>query len=399
MRMKTPWLLAFITAILVFSSFILYFSIARQREEAAELRLLNWADQLMIEIAKDPDQFKKAPANFLFSYGNEFISSGGLVQFMDLQGKILSKSPGLKRSSLPYQENDDEIIKDITMPGGTDLKIYQDTIEVNEQKIGRLVIGIPTSQISHDLNQLRWIVAVFMSCTIVILGFGINALVSIDTIRNQKRFLSFTSHELRTPLTIISGHAEVALRNPSAPCQETLETIKEEADWMNKLVSNLLLMFRHQSGTQKMNRSVFNLGDLITECATTLKKSYPQKNLTLKITTEAQIKADRDNIKKVINNLLENAARNTASNGKIQLELIAYPKYFELSVQDNGTGIGKEHQKNIFDAFYQIEQGKGGSAGLGLAIAKWIIEAHHGKIRLDSEPGKFTTFSVTLPKK
>jgi signal transduction histidine kinase len=399
MRIKTPWLLIFITIILTVSSFSLYFYIKRDREETTELRLLNWADQLMIEIAKDPDQFKKAPSNFLFSYGNEFISSGGLVQFMDLRGKILSKSPGLKRSSLPSQENDDEIIKDITMPGGTDLKIYQDTIEVNEHKIGRLVIGIPTSQISHDLTQLRWILAVFMSCMIVVLGFGINTLVSIDTIRNQKRFLSFTSHELRTPLTIISGHAEVALRNPSVPCRETLETIKEEADWMNKLVSNLLLMFRHQSGTQILNKTVFNLGGLITECATALKKSYPQINLTLKISTEAQIKADRDNIKKVINNLLENAARNSASDGKIQIELIAYPKYFELKVQDNGAGISQEHQKNIFDAFYQIEQGKGGSAGLGLAIAKWIIDAHRGHIRVESKPGKVTTFSVALPKK
>ena len=85
--------------------------------------------------------------------------------------------------------------------------------------------------------------------------------------------------------------------------------------------------------------------------------------------------------------------------GKIQIELIAYPKYFELKVQDNGAGISQEHQKNIFDAFYQIEQGKGGSAGLGLAIAKWIIDAHRGHIRVESKPGKVTTFSVALPKK
>ncbi len=398
--MKTPWLLIFITAILIIASCVLYFYVEQKNGEAAELRLYNWADNLLIEIAKDPDLFKKEPAGFLFSStGNEFISSGVLVQFMDLQGKVTAKSPGLKRSSLPFQEKDDDLIKDIETSDGTELKIYQKTIEVNEQKLGRLVIGFPTSSMRHDLNRLQGILAVVMLCTIVILGFGINTLVSIDTIRNQKRFLSFTSHELRTPLTIISGHAEVALRNPSAPCQETLETIKEEADWMNKLVSNLLLMFRHQSGTQKMNKTVFNLGDLITECATALKKSYPQKNLTLKISTEAQIKADRDNIKKVINNLLENAGRNTASDGKIELELLAYPKFFELKVQDNGTGISQEHQKNIFDAFYQIEQGKGGSAGLGLAIAKWIIDTHRGRIRVESKPGKGTTFSVTLPKK
>lgn len=398
MRIKTPWLLAFITVILVLSSFLLYFSIARQREEAAELRLLNWADQLMLEIAKDPAQFKKAPASFLFSYGNEFISSGGLVQFVDLRGKILAKSPGLKRSSLPYEENDDDVIKDIIMPGGTDLKIYQDTIEVNEQTIGRLVIGLPTSQISHDLNQLRWILALFMSCTIVILGFGINALVSFETIRNQKRFLSFTSHELRTPLTIISGHAEVALRSSPDQYRETFETIKEEADWLNKLVSNLLLMFRQQAGMQKLNRTAFNLGELVSECALTLKQLYPERKLTLQLAEDSSIRADRDYIKKVLNNLLENAGRNTAPQGEIKIELKSFPRSLELKVQDNGVGIAKEKQKHIFDAYYQIEQGKAGGAGLGLAIAKWIIDSHHGRIRVESEPGKGAAFIIKLPK-
>lgn len=168
---------------------------------------------------------------------------------------------------------------------------------------------------------------------------------------------------------------------------------------MNKLVSNLLLIFRSSTGVQKIIKTDFNLGDLLADCASNLKKSYPQKQLTLNLPAEAEIRADEDYLKRVINNLLENAAKNTAPDGEIDIKLSASADHFVLKVKDNGIGMKKEQQKQIFNAYYQVEQGKAGGVGLGLAIVKWAVDAHKGKISIESEPGKGATFTVTLPKR
>jgi len=387
----------FVTAILILSSFALYFYIEQKMEESIELRLFNWADNLLLEIAKDPVLFKKDPASFLFSStGNEFISSGVMVQFMDAGGNILAKSPGLKRNSLPFTKDENDMVKDFELTDATNLKTYQKIIEIEEWKLGYLIVGVSTSQIYHTLNRLRWILAMVMFCNIIILGFGINAIVSFNNLREQKKFLSFASHELRTPLSVILGHAEIALKSKN--CREALETIKEESDWMNKLVSNLLIMFRGQANTQKINKTSFNLGELAADCASSLKTMYPKKNITLNLPEEAEIKADQDQIKRLINNLLENAARNTKIDGEITFNISSHPKYFTLQVKDNGIGIKKELQGKIFNAFYQVEEGKSGGVGLGLAISKWIVDSHKGKITVESETGKGTTFDIMLPK-
>ena len=401
MRIKIPWILIFTAVILIVSSVTLYVYIERRAEQEVELRLLNVADVLLIDIEQDQDKFINAPSKFIFSSReNEFTSSGILVQYVDPDGKVLAKSPVLKKKSLPFSPSVDNLIRDVEMPDGTELKVYQMSIEFNGRNLGYLVVGIPTAQLYSTVNTLRFILAIVMFCTIIILGFGINAIVSYDTVRNQRKFLSFASHELRTPLSVISGHAEVALRDGSVPagCRETLQEIKDEALWMNKLVSDLLHIFRDQMGVQRPNKKAFNLGGLLAECSSALKRLYPAKHITLNIPEEAQIKADHDQIKRLINNLLENAAKNTPEDGRIIVELKAMPKNFVLTVKDNGVGIKKELQKNVFDAFYQIHQGKGGGVGLGLSISKWIVESHNGKIEVESEPGSGATFRVTLPK-
>jgi signal transduction histidine kinase len=391
----------FIAGILIFSSVTLYSFVEQKLEQWVELRLLNWADNLLIDIQQAQDRFKANPSNFIFSStGNEFTSSGILVQFMDTGGKILAKSPSLKRSSLPFAVNEDDILKDVEMSDGTNLKTYQRSIEFDDRKLGYLVVGIPTSQFHNAVNSLRVILAIVMTCTIIIMAFGINGIMSYESIRNQRKFLSFASHELRTPISVISGHAEVSLRGSSLSpeCRETLTTIKEEADGLNSLVSDLLLIFRTQSGVQKIKKQYFNLSELLADCTSAVKKRYPRKNITLNLPQDSQIKADEAQMKKLINNLLENAAKFTAENGVVWIDLESKPSGFVLKVKDNGIGIKKVLQKNIFNAFYQVEQGKSGGVGLGLAIAKWVVDAHKGRIQILSEEGKGTQFTVSIPK-
>ena len=225
-------------------------------------------------------------------------------------------------------------------------------------------------------------------------------LVSTNVLKNQSLFLSFASHELRTPLAVILGHAEVALRHSHSEedYQETLKLIKNEADWMSRLVSNLLFIFRSQSGSEKLNKITFNLGEVLTEAASTIKKHFPNKKITLTLPEEGSIVADEDRIKQVINNLLENAAKNTDEDGSITLTLTEFPTQYKLEVKDNGIGIDPSKLTQIFDPFYRVDTANKEGMGLGLAISKWIIQSHKGSIQAESKLGLETIFTVWLPK-
>jgi anti-sigma regulatory factor (Ser/Thr protein kinase) len=396
-RLKlVPWLIVFAVTVMLISSVMLLFYARQSTEANLELRLSGWADNILIAIDKDPELFRRAPQRFLFSAANnKFVSAGVLVEFVDRRGKTLAQSPGLKGQPLFYDPADDGQLKDIELPGGGKLKVYQE--DIGDGSLGSVIVGFPTSHYYELFDRLLLAVAVGLAGTLAVMIFGINIFVNAGLLANQKKFLSFASHELRTPLSVIAGNAEVALRgaglDPNA--KTALLAIKDEANDMNGLITNLLEFFRHDSGIKKTGRSHFNLGELLTEAAAALKRTFPGKKITLRLAEEAEYSGDRDQLNLLFKNLLENAGRHTREDGSIVVELIARPKDFLVRVGDNGEGIEKNLQSRIFDAFYQ----SGGQTGLGLAIAKWAAVAHGGRITVESEPGKGSVFSVILPKR
>ncbi len=401
MRLRALPVIAFLLVILILASFGLYTFLRNNLLEATDLRLLNWADDLIVDIAQNPDNFIKDPKSFLLSKNaNDYSASGVLVQFVDSDGRLLAKSPSLHKHTLPYITGEDDIVQDLELKDGTKIKVSQRKIEIEGKTIGYVMVASSISNIYSTLGRLREVLILVMVSTFVVLLFGISALFSLDMVRRQKKFLDFASHELRTPLSVISGNAEVALRDKtlSEDTAKTFLAIKEESDWMNKLVSNFLFVSRKDIGKEKINKSKFNFGELITDSASNLKKRYSNKNVIINLSDEAEISADEDKIRQVINNLLENAAKYTEPNGKITISLVAQKKSFIVSVSDNGIGIDKRLQRKIFDPFYRVDQKNNEGLGLGLAITKWIIAAHHGKIKIESAVGQGTTFFVTLPK-
>jgi two-component system OmpR family sensor kinase len=226
-------------------------------------------------------------------------------------------------------------------------------------------------------------------------------------IREQmSQFLSDASHELRTPLTSIHGFVEVLLRGAAKNEKKldlALNSILMESERLSKLVNDLLMLNRlDQHISQKMN--IEDLSDIIKEISSQLNILANKRNVKFNLKENINIIADRNQIKQVIFNLVQNAVRHTdEKKGEIVItvdKMLAFSEsYAVISVKDNGTGISKEYINKIFDRFFRIEAHRAraqGGYGLGLSIVKSIVDAHNGKIEINSELGEGTTFSVYI---
>jgi len=365
-----------------------------------EFRMVRAADNILAAIAKRPGLFRHDPEHFLFaSSTNEFTSGAILVQFMSIDGELGARSPSLISFHLPFTLGEDDVIKDVEIEDGTKLKVYQRLIVVRGQKLGYVVVGLPTTQSYHNLEILRNIIAVMTIVTVIILGYSINAVISHNLMTNHRRFLSFASHELRTPLAIIIGNAEIALKQHQKEDYETaLNTIKDEAEWMKRLVANLLLIFRSQAGSEIIMAAPFNFSDILTEEVSSISRRYPNKLLNLQLPETAEFLADPDKIRQVVRNLLDNAAKYTDESGRIGIYLTINRRLAILTIEDNGSGMDPVAQRHIFDAYYRLNYTDSDGAGLGLAIVKSIVEAHGGRITVESTVDKGTKFVVEIPK-
>ena len=401
MRLKIYlFVLLGLSLLLTLSASALYLDFKNNIMERVDLKIYTWADDLVVEVAKNPEKFKKKPAEFLKHPGvNEFMSAGTLVQFMDKSGNVVAKSEILKHSALPFFKGEDDVLKDVELEDGTKLKVYQRMIDIEGESFGYVSVALPTATLYGNLDELRNSLVFVMLFTILIVGGVIGTIVSLSIADNQKRFLAFASHELRTPLSVISGYAEIALRKEQSQDEykEALSVIKDESDWMNRLVNNLLYIFRSRTGMEAVKKDFFDLSELISSEQKSFAGRFPKKNITSDITPDIKISGDAGQIQKMADNLMENAVRYTKDNGKITISLRKDKKDAILGVADDGPGIKRNMQKKIFNAFYRVEEGSSQGFGLGLAICKWVAEAHGGKIKVISEYGKGSVFIVSLP--
>ncbi|WP_409013715.1 sensor histidine kinase [Deinococcus soli (ex Cha et al. 2016)] len=217
----------------------------------------------------------------------------------------------------------------------------------------------------------------------------------------QRRFTSDASHELRTPVTAISGHASYLLRrtNPTGQQQESLKIIQSESERLTNLIASLLQLARSDSGALTLQRgpvfSALLLSDIVRELAPLAQAQHT----TLTSTGEdVTFEGDADRLKQVLINLVSNALKAGAQTVTLRSERVGAG--VRLSVQDDGPGIPEDQLERLFDRFYRLEDSRSrdqGGAGLGLSIARGIVDAHGGRIWLDSEVGQGTTAHVQLP--
>ncbi len=222
--------------------------------------------------------------------------------------------------------------------------------------------------------------------------------------KRQRQFTADASHELRTPLTAIKGQTEVALqreRDPEA-YREVLRGVNSEVDRMIRLVGSLLTLARADAARIEINREDLSARALATDAVEQVSPAASEKGLTLTVMPgdDVRLVADQDLVLQLLLNLLDNAIKYTAAGGAIDVSWRVADGQAEIAIADNGPGIPAEHLPHIFDRFYRVDvarsRGEGG-AGLGLAICRWIVEAHGGSIEATSEPGSGATFTVRLP--
>jgi signal transduction histidine kinase len=236
----------------------------------------------------------------------------------------------------------------------------------------------------------------------------------------QRQFTADASHELRTPLTIVELEASRALAATRSPQEyhRVLKVIQSENQFMTRLVTNLLTMARMDAGQVVLEKQVHDLSLIVSETVerlAPLAKKYAVR-LTIGELPELPILGDRQYLLQMLNNLVENAIKYVEGDPKTVVIAsgsrnagagqIAWAR-----IRDNGLGIAPEHLPRLFDRFYQVDKARThrstdeatpdetalSGTGLGLSIALWIVQAHGGQILVESEPGKGSTFEVSLP--
>jgi heavy metal sensor kinase len=224
------------------------------------------------------------------------------------------------------------------------------------------------------------------------------------TFRQIRQFSADASHELQTPLTILQGELEVALRAPRTPDEyrRVLTSALEESDRIARLVEGLLLLSRADAGVLRMDHQPVDLARLVAEVCEQSQVLAKARGVTLGLgpLTPMTIQGDHQHLRRLLLNLVDNGLKYTLAGGRVTLALHQDGAWAVLRVADTGIGLAPEEQERIFQRFYRapaaVSRGAEGS-GLGLCIARSIVEAHGGYVQVESAEGHGSIFTVFLP--
>jgi heavy metal sensor kinase len=430
----------------------LYNSTAREVQQKAQ-KVQELIDALALEHEKhqhvSPFQ-QEAPkiVTELITEEGSSIYHGSFVQLSDTSGQIYARSPNLGNQSLPHLKPEQPHQVTISLPSHPNVHTlyYSLTVKAKGRPIGTVQVAQTLTEMDHVLEQLIYSRALELIVVVLIsllLGQWLSRralapMVALsDEVRNmaglsphplevahmapsevkqladtfngllermeeafirQKRFVSDASHELRSPLTVIRGHAQLLRKrgrtNPEL-FEESVENIVEEADRLERLITDMLLLAYSQELPGE--RHTFDLAPLLQQVYDELSPLYPQLKLDL-AESPLLARGEPDSVKRVVLNLADNALRLVNNEGRVQIGARPADEWVELTVTDNGPGIEAQHIPYLFDRFYRIDhaRNRSGGSGLGLAISKELVEKQGGDIRVSSQPGKGTRFVVRL---
>ncbi len=264
---------------------------------------------------------------------------------------------------------------ELAVPERTDMNVYAAPLERPDEPCGALVV-------MHDMSAAK----------------------HIDSVRRD--FVSNVSHEFRTPLATIKAMAEtITLRAANKPevAPEFASKIMGEADRLTALADDLLDLAKIEAGQRPIHSEVFHLGGAVDEIVSALSASARVKaiEVSAEIPDALMVCADREAVRQILSNLIDNALKYTRPGGKVSVLGSAEGKWVTVKVSDTGIGIAEEDRTRVFERFYRADKARSresGGTGLGLSIVKHLVELHGGKVTVESALDEGSTFTFTLPK-
>ena len=321
----------------------------------------------------------------------------GIIAF-NMKGEIILINPAAKKflSIGPEDNNFDDIFKKFNLDINMEKIIYLENWTSTEQRIQveENYMNVFFAPFKNESDRPDGVIAVIQDIT---------EHVKLDNM--QKEFVADVSHELKTPITSIMGYADTLLEGEYDKETQTkfLNVIATEARRMAKLVTDLLTLSRYDSNKKKTQKDIFDLGELVKKCQDKLAIEIKKKNHKVNCFVTADVPpvyADKDDIERVVLNILSNSIKYTKDNGEIKIYVGFVYNDAYIKIFDNGIGIPEEDLSRIFERFYRVDKARTremGGTGLGLSIAKEILDKNGGSIDIKSVVGQGTEVVVRIP--
>ncbi len=387
------------------------------------------------------------------------VNLGALVRILNNTGEVIYVTPAFLALNIPPTSVTQPLHGSawkgtVTAQNGQTVRLYSAALTENGTVYGVVQVGESLAQLGHTLRSVEIELLLIVPFVLLLGAIGsywlaahafapINRLTSIarrieagdlhervpvprskDEVQRlaltfnemierlekafarQRRFVADASHELRTPVAAIRSMTDVLLKQ-STPIESeeyasVIRDVKAEAERLGHLISDLLVLARTDENQVLLERELVRLDLLVADVAATTEPLATERSITIEVLAQqpAAVLGDEVRLIQVIMNLVDNAIAYTNAGGKVTLEVGVKYNNAYLIVRDTGIGIAKEHLVHIFERFYRVDPARSRAAdntGLGLAITEWIVQAHGGKISVESEVGKGTTFTVMLP--
>ncbi|KLU62963.1 alkaline phosphatase synthesis sensor protein PhoR [Peptococcaceae bacterium CEB3] len=412
-----------ITSLMMLVAFAAIYFLTYSNTQAEIQKTLNPSSGMVLSI-KGPD-LPKEPNKEIGSTAQVFSGDSSLFEIdVDAHGKILNINSSLGLSDEEYKKAAETAWNNkqggsITLEGRqwqyaiSQMKEQviqangqQYTVTENQYRIMYLDVTESYKSLFELLARLI-IVGSFMLIVIFVISlyFANRAIKPItETWEKQKQFIANASHELKTPLSIINANYDALLVNQEETIKSQmkwLDYIKIGTDRMTKLINDLLSLAKVEDANFAEDKIPFNMSDAINDVILSMEALMIEKGIKLSQSIEPDIiiKSDSERVKRVVTILFENAVKYTNEKGQIAISLIKSKHQVIYSIKNSGKGIAKEDLPKVFDRFYRADPSRThdrGSYGLGLSIAKTIINNLGGEINVSSVENEYTTFTFTL---
>ena len=323
----------------------------------------------------------------------------GIIAF-NMKGEIILINPAAKKflSISPEDNTFEDIFGKFKLDINMEKVIYLENWTSTEQRIqvDDQYVKVLFAPFKNEDERPDGVIAVIQDIT---------EHVKLDNM--QKELVADVSHELKTPITSIMGYADTLLEGGYDEKTQTkfLNVIASESRRMARLVTDLLTLSRYDSNKKKTRKETFDLGELVKMCQEKLAIEIKKKGHKVNSFVTADVPpvyADKDDIERVVLNILTNSIKYTPDNGEIKIYVGFVYNDAYIKIFDNGIGIPEDNLSRIFERFYRVDKARTremGGTGLGLSIAKEILDKNGGSIDIKSEVGKGTEVVIRIPTK